>query len=59
VTAVAVYGAATQPLAGTTDAEGRAEIGFRILSGVRSGTAVRVDITVAPSTRCSTGFSVG
>lgn len=59
VTAVAVYGAATQSLAGTTDAEGRTEIGFRILGGVRSGTAVRVDISVAPSTHCSTGFSVG
>ncbi|MGH2721679.1 MAG: hypothetical protein ACRDJO_08755, partial [Actinomycetota bacterium] len=53
------YGGRTQSLTGTTDPGGRADILFRTLEGIRSGTTVQVDVTVASSGRCSTTFMVG
>lgn len=53
------YGSRTQSLTATTDPEGRADILFRTLEGIRPGTTVQVDVTVASSGRCSTTFTVG
>jgi hypothetical protein len=53
------YGSRTQSLAATTDPAGKADILFRTLEGVRPGTVVQVEVSVASSGRCSTSFTVG
>lgn len=53
------YGSRTQSLAATTDPAGKADILFRTLEGVRPGTVVQVEASVASSGRCSTSFTVG
>lgn len=59
VTVTATYGTVKQPVTATTDAQGKADIIFKTLPNIRSGTPVHVAIDVAPSTHCSTSFSVG
>jgi hypothetical protein len=59
VTVTATYGRVKQPVTATTDAQGRADIIFKTLPNIRSGTPVQVAIVVAPSTHCSTSFSIG
>ncbi|MGH2689689.1 MAG: hypothetical protein ACRDKW_12925, partial [Actinomycetota bacterium] len=47
------YGGRTQSLTATTDPGGKADVLFRTLEGIRAGTVVQVDVTVASSGRCS------
>jgi hypothetical protein len=58
VTVTAVYGTLRQPVGATTDARGRVDVVFKTLGNVRAGTPVQVTVDVAPSTHCSTSFSV-
>jgi hypothetical protein len=59
VTVTSTYGTLKQTVTATTDSQGRVDIVFKTLQGIRTGTPVQVAIDVAPSTHCSTSFSIG